>query len=168
MKDDAISSISNILAKYMDGVDSEMVENAVSIRNVWKDIICSIRGPKKSGFEENIYLGEKLYSHTKIIDLVNKVLLVEVDHSGWIQTLQFYNSYILRGLKKKIPALEITSIAFRLKGSDFGIKNISEAVKKEEEKEEIQKEIQIKEDLPEDLKEKLEKLKNISKKNKRA
>ena len=155
MKDDAISSISTILAKYMDGVDSEMIENAVSIRNVWKDIICSIRGPK-------------LYSHTKIIDLVNKVLLVEVDHSGWIQTLQFYNSYILRGLKKKIPALEITSIAFRLKGSDFGIKNIPEAPKKEEEKEEIQKEIQIKEDLPEEFKEKLEKLKNISKKNKRA
>lgn len=117
MKDDAISSISTILAKYMDGVDSEMVENAVSIRNVWKDIICSIRGPKKTGFEENIYLGEKLYSHTKIIDLVNKVLLVEVDHSGWIQTLQFYNSYILRGLKKKSQLLKLRVLRFALKAA---------------------------------------------------
>ena len=46
-------------SKY--GVDSEMIENAVSIRNVWKDI-CSIRGPKQA--LKKIYLGEKLI-HTK-------------------------------------------------------------------------------------------------------
>ena len=40
----------------MDGVDSEMVENAVSIRNMERH--CTLFEAKKTGFEENIYLGK--------------------------------------------------------------------------------------------------------------
>lgn len=165
MKNQEIFSISSVLKKCIENIEDNTMENALTIRNVWKDILCSIRGPAHSLSQNPIFLGEKLYSHTRIIDLEHEVLLIEVDHSGWIQTLQFYNTYILRGLKKKIPELRITSIAYRLKGSDFEIKSVNKEIstKSEESKEEFIS-ITIKDTLPDELKEKFEKLKKLSEK----
>lgn len=163
MKETEIFKISKVLSKYIDSLEESDLENAVVMRDVWKEILFSIRGPKHDLAGKAVYLGEKLYSHTKIIDLVNEVLLVEVDHSGWIQTLQFYNSYILRGLNQKIPNLKISNIAFRLKGSDFNIKPHAPPPQAEEtiKKDEPFVELKIRDDLPEELKAKFLNLKNI-------
>ena len=163
MKETEIFKISKVLSKYIDGLEENELENAIVMRDVWKDVLFSIRGPKHNLAGKAVYLGEKLYSHTKIIDLVNEVLLVEVDHSGWIQTLQFYNSYILRGLNQKIPNLKISNIAFRLKGSDFNIKPQAAHPQAEEtiKKDEPFVELKIRDDLPEELKAKFLNLKNI-------
>lgn len=170
MKENDVANISELLTKVIDNLGDNRFENASSMRTVWKDIILSIRGPKYSHIEKPVFLGEKLYSHTKIIDLVNTVLLVEVDHSGWIQTLQFYNAYILRGLKKKIPELEILSIAYRVKGSNFEIKGLEKhrqnhvEVDTDKDINDEKIKLKIKNDLPDELKEKFIKLKKLSEK----
>ena len=37
-----------------------------------------------------------------------------------------YNSYIIRGMNKKYPELEIKTLSFRLKGTNFELKDIKE------------------------------------------
>ena len=55
-------------------------------------------------------------SHSRVVDLKNNMLLVEADHPGWINLIQFHKSYILKGLQMKFPDLKIKSLAFKLRG----------------------------------------------------
>jgi hypothetical protein len=61
-----------------------------------------------SGWERIV--GRKLFGHTKIADIKNHSLLVEVDHSGWMQILRLNERHILKKIKKYYPELEIHSI----------------------------------------------------------
>ncbi|MBQ3023964.1 MAG: DUF721 domain-containing protein [Spirochaetaceae bacterium] len=154
---------SEIIEKYFENISVDKMKNAINIKNTWQQILCSIKSRK------NAEIGELLAAHTKIIDLKNGLLLVETDHSVYIQTLQMYNSYILKGLKMKVPELEINTISYRLKGSNINLKNVE---KFEENKKEVQKhseseineKMTIKNDLPEELKEKFKQLKDEIKK----
>ncbi|MDR2740521.1 MAG: DUF721 domain-containing protein [Treponema sp.] len=58
--------------------------------------------------------GEKIASHSRIRDLEHSVLLVEADHSGWIQILQTKEKYLLDTLRRRFPDRNITGISFRL------------------------------------------------------
>ena len=69
--------------------------------------------------EDEMSLGEKLAVSTRVVDLKNGVLLVESDHPGWIQYLNFYKKFIIKGIKMEIPELRISSLAFRVAGSDI-------------------------------------------------
>ena len=80
----------------------------------WRTTLESIRSNAKNG--EN--LGANLYSHSRIIDLKNGILLIECDHPAWIQTLRLYQKYILTGLNRSLPDIKISSLAFRLRGSN--------------------------------------------------
>ncbi len=162
MSNKEINSVSDIIKRIFDNIDVNQMESAVQISTVWKEILCSIQknDTDKYGVKNN--LGRKLADHTKIIDLKNEILIVETDHSGWIQTLQLHNIYILTGLRKKFPNLPIKSIAYRLKGTYSGPEKQAEEVKKinlsSEEKEKLEN-TAPKDDLPEDLKQKFEQLK---------
>ncbi|MBR0099777.1 MAG: hypothetical protein IJP90_08690, partial [Treponema sp.] len=69
-------------------------------------------------------------------------LLVEADHPAWIQTLRIYQKYILTGLKRGVPDVKISSLAFRLRGTNAELhsqiteekirNNIEERIEKEE------------------------------------
>jgi hypothetical protein len=72
-----------------------------------------------------------------------------------------YNSYILRGLKQKVPELEIKYLSFRLKGTNFKLPDVEMPNNKFEtiEKEELIKNFDVNKDLPKDLMENFNKLK---------
>lgn len=162
MSNKEVNSVSDIIQRIFDKIDVNQMEEAVQISTVWKDVLCSIQNRSSDNYGVKNNLGRKLADHTKIIDLKNDILIVETDHSGWIQTLQLYNSYIIKGLRKHFPNLVIKSIAYRLKGAysiaakqPEGSENTSLSL---EDKEKLEKS-STKSDLPEELKQRFEKLK---------
>ena len=53
-------------------------------------------------------------SHSRVLDIKRGVLLVDADHTGWIQILQTKELALLSDLQKTFPELDLTGIAFRL------------------------------------------------------
>ncbi len=107
---------------------------ANEICSVWKKVVSGVRSFKHDSedSEKRMPLGERLAGNTRVIDLKNGVLLVETDHSGWIQYLRVYQKFILNGLKMNLPSLKITSLAFRVAGSQV---NLSETYENQLKKE---------------------------------
>lgn len=91
--------------------------------SVWKNVVSGIHSNKfeSEDSEKRMPIGERLAGNTRVIDLKNGVLLVETDHPGWIQYLNMYKKFILTGLKMKLPELKITSLAFRVAGSQVSL-----------------------------------------------
>ncbi len=162
MSNKEVNSVSEIIKRIFDNIDVNQMESAVQISTVWNNILCSIQNRASDNYGVKNNLGRKLADHTKIVDLKNEILIVETDHSGWIQTLQLYNSYIMKGLKKQCPELSIKSIAYRLKGTYSTQNTQNQSVEKvslsSDEKNTLQK-IQPQQDLPDALKQRFEKLK---------
>ena len=162
MSNKEVNSVSDIITRIFDNIDVNQMDSAVQISSVWKDILCSIQNRSSDNYGIKNNLGRKLADHTKIIDLKNDILIVETDHSGWIQTLQLYNTYILRGLKKNFPKLSIKSIAYRLKGTYFSTSSSIDSIEKKtlsQEEKRVLEQSSPKSDLPDELKERFEKLK---------
>lgn len=148
-----------ILTNIFDNLSQNLLKDSANITNGWKYVLSSIKS------RNNKNIGELLISHTRVVDLKNGILLVETDHPGYIQTLQMYNSYIIRGMNKKYPELEIKTLSFRLKGTNFELKDIKEKTNEEKyTEEEIESKTTIRSDLPEELKMKFEELKKEIKK----
>jgi len=132
MNDDTqIESSAELINGLFANIERSEIDASNKIVNNWKKTLLSIHNP----VNENT--GENLASHSHIVDLKNGSLLVEADHPGWIQMLQMYKKFILTGLKKLCPELEINSIVFRLKGSTaelHGQQNFEKAVLQEKKK----------------------------------
>ncbi len=66
-------------------------------------------------------------SHSSIQDIRHGVLIVEVDHPGWIQILQTKEQQLLSELRQSFPDLGIIGIAFKLsKMPAFSVKETVE------------------------------------------
>ncbi len=60
--------------------------------------------------------GEREGAHSRVSDVKNGVLFVEVEHTGWIQLLKFKEDSILKHLARRFPELQLRGIAYRLAG----------------------------------------------------
>ncbi len=107
-----------IEAAYVN-IEQRKIEQSNSILKYWRTVVESIKSNGRNG--EN--LGKNLASHSRVIDLKNEILLVEADHPAWIQTMKIYQKYIITGLNRRISGVNISSLAFRLKGTDFQLQN---------------------------------------------
>lgn len=113
---DQIIGANQLMAKFM----TEDFQKADRISTTWKKVVLRIHSNKyeSEDSERRIPIGERLSLNTRVVDLKNGVLLVEADHSGWIQYLRFYEKFILKGLKMEVPDLKINGLAYRMSGSD--------------------------------------------------
>ena len=157
---------------------SDIASESNNMNSVWRKVVSKINSNQKG--DNKIPLGERLAGNTRIIDLKNGILLIETDHSGWIQYLRFYQKFIITGLKREIKDLKISSFAFRITGSEALLheakekqfnKDIEEVNKKFEKTEEELNKIYAQKDeqkesenrnnstLPPELYEKLENIK---------
>lgn len=59
-------------------------------------------------------VGDRLAAHSRVADVDKGVLVVEAEHPGWIQLLQFRQSEILAGVAARFPELALRSVVFRL------------------------------------------------------
>lgn len=113
---DQIINANEMMSKYLN-IDFQKADR---ITTTWKKVVSKIHSNKyeSEDSEKRMPIGERLAANTRVVDLKNGVLLVEADHSGWIQYLRFYEKFILKGLKMEAGDLNISCLAFRLKGTE--------------------------------------------------
>lgn len=77
------------------------------------------RGGRYAQFFESwrAVVGDRLASHSRVVDLDKGILIVEAEHPGWIQMLQLRQTKTLDELSARFPDLGLRGIAFRLAGS---------------------------------------------------
>lgn len=88
---------SEIISTLFNGLNiNQMEQSNLFIKN-WKEIV-----------------GDKIASHSSIIDVDRGVVIVEVDHPGWSQQIQFKKKQILYNLSKNFPELNIKNLVMRV------------------------------------------------------
>jgi hypothetical protein len=107
INDMSVITAADMITQVFSNIDKEDVDNNNKLIGTWKSVISKVHK-----------YGEKLSVHTELVELKNGILLIETDHPGWIQILQLYSKFILTGLGRAVPELKISSLAFRLKGSN--------------------------------------------------
>jgi hypothetical protein len=60
--------------------------------------------------------GERLSSHSRVVEVENGIVIVEAEHPSWIQLLQMRQEEMLCAIEKGWPELAVKGIAFRLRG----------------------------------------------------
>lgn len=132
MNENRILSASDFMSRFTN-IDFSKSDR---LTNVWKKVVSKISVTKfeSENSEKRMSIGERLAGNTRVVDLKNGILLIETDHSGWIQYLRTYQKFILNGLKKELPDLKISSLAFRQAGSNVGLYNSYEEQMKTESK----------------------------------
>jgi Protein of unknown function (DUF721). len=108
--DPSVISASEMITQVFSNIDKSEADNSGRLFGTWKSVVSKVSK-----------YGEKLAAHTDLVELKNGILLVETDHPGWIQILQLYSKFILTGLARAVPDLKISSLAFRLQGSDVSL-----------------------------------------------
>ncbi|MCQ2579155.1 MAG: DUF721 domain-containing protein [Treponemataceae bacterium] len=103
---DSFSKASDIINNFFEVNDE--TKKVIQMLSAWSKIVSSIS-----------YNGPQLADHSRVVDYKNGSILVEADHSAWIQILQINKRYILTGLKRYMPQLEIKNIMFKLAGQQF-------------------------------------------------
>ena len=59
-------------------------------------------------------VGPPLMDHSRIIDIKNAIMLIEVDHPGWLQILHFKKRLFLKKLKGRYPELDIKDLHIKV------------------------------------------------------
>lgn len=58
--------------------------------------------------------GRDIAAHSHVADVRNGVVLVEVDHPGWMQLLQMKQERVLKAMQSAYPELEIHALRYRI------------------------------------------------------
>ena len=97
-------------------MDDSRIKDAASLLSAFFDEEKLRMGSRYTEFFTSwTYLvGERLAAHSRIADIDKGILVVEAEHPGWIQLLQFRQTSILEGVKARFPEFELRSIVFRL------------------------------------------------------
>jgi len=159
-----IKRTEDLIRNFYSNIDMSKFQEYSNLKNKFQEILCKIKEKNAEG--EYYNAGEVIKDHCKIVDFKNGMILIETDHPGWTQKLQFHKNFILTGLKNAFPELKIKSLSFRLKGDLFKLaepkkeKNIITEEQKKQEKQISERIEQKNKNLPPELAVKFEKLKN--------
>ncbi len=58
--------------------------------------------------------GEGLATHSRLVDVRQGCLLVEVDHPGWLQLAQLRKAALLAAARRAAPLADIGGVRFRI------------------------------------------------------
>ena len=86
-----------ILARILEEKSGKLGTTYSSVFGAWSQIV-----------------GESLAEHSRIYEVSNRNLFVEVDHPGWMQLLFMKKSQIIRYVKRKYPALDIRDLKVKV------------------------------------------------------
>jgi len=66
--------------------------------------------------------GQDAAAHSKVEDIKGSVVVIQVDHPGWIQMIQMKKKPILKKIQNLYPELGITDLRFHLyRKDDLGL-----------------------------------------------
>lgn len=112
----------DLLNLYFDDVQKRQGEQYSNFHNSWKEIS-----------------GEKIGLNTKIKDVEDGKLIIEIDHPGWKQLILLKERYILKKINKNFPELQVKKIVFYYKNDNkIHMKQKAEQNLIEDEKNEIE------------------------------
>lgn len=103
-----IIPFSKIIVNIFDSIKTTNAKKNINIYDEWKKIL------KEINSQSTNLKGKNLSDHSRVIDLKNGILFIEVDHPGWIDVLNIYRKYILTKMRKKFPKTEFKTLAFHL------------------------------------------------------
>ena len=63
-------------------------------------------------------VGTTLAAHSRLVDVQNGIILVEVDHPGWLQMLQLRKGAVLDAARRMAPQASLEGIRIRLSAGD--------------------------------------------------
>ncbi len=138
MNDENITLASTMIDFAYSNIEQRRFEESNKTFKYWRVTLESIKSNARNGKN----LGKNLLSHSRIIDLKNGTLLVEVDHPAWLQTIKIYQKYILNGLKRNIPELNIDNMVFRIRGTNVGLHAVDNEDLMREEHEKLEKRLE--------------------------
>ena len=110
MEDD-ITPFSAVIVNIFDSIKIANKKESINIYDEWKKIL---KGIKSKSVYANSKEGENLSDHSRVVDLKNGILFIEVDHPGWIEILNIHRKYILAKMNKKFPKTKFKTLSFRL------------------------------------------------------
>jgi predicted nucleic acid-binding Zn ribbon protein len=58
--------------------------------------------------------GESIAPHARLVDVRNSILIVEVDHPGWLQMLRLRQDALLEAARKTVPHAPVEGIRVRV------------------------------------------------------
>lgn len=87
----------DVLKNFFEGLGISDDKNYAGFFHAWREIV-----------------GQDLFAHCRAADIKGEILVVAVDHPGWMSRTQFKERDILRAIKKQFPQLGISSIAYTL------------------------------------------------------
>ncbi len=88
---------SEILARVLDEKNRKLGQAYSSIFGTWSQIV-----------------GESLAEHSRIYEIANRNLFIEVDHPGWMQLLLMKKPHILRAVKRRYPDMEVKELRVKV------------------------------------------------------
>jgi hypothetical protein len=97
MEDSRVKAASELISKLIAPETAKAANDWNRVSQAWRSVA-----------------GERESAHSRISDLKNNVLVVEVEHPGWIQILQLKQAGILKALQKRFPSLNLKAIAIKL------------------------------------------------------
>jgi hypothetical protein len=92
-----VKKAAEILARVLDEKNRKLAQTYSTIFGDWEQIV-----------------GDSLAEHSRIYEIANKSLFIEVDHPGWMQLLLMKKPQILRTMKRKVPVLDIKDIRVKV------------------------------------------------------
>jgi hypothetical protein len=92
-----VKKAADILARVLDDKNSKLAQHYSSIFGGWDRIV-----------------GPSLAEHSRIYEIANRSVFIEVDHPGWMQLLLMKKQQILGALKRKAPSLEVGDIRIKV------------------------------------------------------
>lgn len=101
--------ITQTVSSLFKNISAEKMNQTKDMLKQWKSILLSI----KSSVTPDC--GQKMLDHSRIIDIKEGVMFIEIDHPGWMQLFETYRTYILRGLEFKLPEFKINTLTYKLK-----------------------------------------------------
>jgi hypothetical protein len=92
-----VKKAADILARMLDEKNRELGRAFSSVFGFWSEVV-----------------GLSLAEHSRIYEIANQNLFVEVDHPGWMQLLFLKKPQILRALRRKFPDLRIKDLRVKV------------------------------------------------------
>jgi hypothetical protein len=92
-----IKKAAEVINTFFSGIDSSKMMQANSFIRSWNDIV-----------------GEKISAHSKVIDVDNGTVIVEVEHTGWSQFILLKKRQIISDLSSNYPELKIKNVIIRV------------------------------------------------------
>jgi predicted nucleic acid-binding Zn ribbon protein len=59
-------------------------------------------------------VGDSMAAHARLVDVRNGILIVEVDHPGWLQMFRLRQNALLEAARSVVPAVSLEGIRVRV------------------------------------------------------